>query len=168
MNNSPYSDSFLKWAAMAGYVLSFEDGAWVLGNIGGEILYCLRLSNGVYTVTQVERGVSQGFEIACPDIKDVERHMAWWLSIVIRSQRHLPLMYCAFKVDDIRPGWSVVKSDGVWILYTPSGEERARFGGDQAVVFSWIADLDVDEMYRSFLDPDGSPLFSGCWIGPPR
>ena len=167
MNDSPYSDSFLKWAAMAGLALSFRDEAWVLEDIGGSRFY-LRFVDGRYTVTYMERGVVQGFEIARACIHDVEQYMVWWLGIDIRSSQHLPFMYCAFKVDDIRPGWSVVKSDGVWILYTPSGEERARFGGDQAVVFSWIADLDVDEMYRSFLDPDGSPLFSGCWIGPPR
>lgn len=167
MNDSPYSDALVEWVALAGCGLRYYEDAWVTETPGADLRCYLRTTN-VHTFTQAERGDPESFLMSAIDMQDVERYLTWWFSFDIRSSKHLPFTYFAWKIEDIHPGWTVSQFEGIWVLHDPTGHDRARFDGDHAIAFSWIADTDLESLRDSFLNPDGLPLFPGLWIGPPR
>ena len=177
MNDSPYSDTLIEWAAMAGLSLSFYDGIWVLADLGGEIRYYLH-STDVHTLTQAERGDPESFLVSAVNITDIERYLMNSWESTIRYRRSLPYISSdplPLQACDIAPGYSLREVEpGKAAIVSSDGTVRVIIRGDTTstafipVWFSYILDASLKDLRASFLDPDGLPLFPGCKIGPSR
>jgi|GEM_PF-1648905 len=167
MNDSPFSDDLVAWAGMAGSAPHRDGDGWALWDDGGSLSDILRHVDGEYELTFSERGAPAGFRMRAPDADDIERYLICRYGTVIRGLRGLPFLFRAWKPEDIKSGWTVDQSGNQWVLVSPDGVRRASFHDDDAVAFSWVAETSLDDLRASYLSTDGSPLFPGCWMGPP-
>jgi len=166
MTDMPFTQAFAQWIALLRYQLVEKDDVWVVTDLG-ETTYYVHHDGSSYTLNETQCSHNEDFLMSGEDIADAERYLTRLMGSPIRSLRDLPFIRHAWKPSDIRPGWSAVKSYPHWVLRDPHGRERAAFyDSDSAVLFSWIAGMNVDDIRASYLDPDGLPLFPGCWIGP--
>jgi len=172
MNESPYSDGLVEWAKRAEYDLTRADGAWLFASPGGELRDYLRKLDGLWTLTHAERGGWEHFTMAAAEMADVERYLTVDYGDAIRSGRRLPMIWTAFEIEMVCPGYQItVPEKGKLALSKADGGVRIICAGGRnsamrAVEFSWVADVSMDELRASYLDPDGLPLFPGLWIGP--
>lgn len=170
MSESPYSDQLLEWAAMTRAELCWRGGAWCLDH--GEIEYFVRQDAGMWTLTRSERGQAEKFEMAAPDMADIERQLTLRFGGSIRSRRDFPMIWSSSKPSLANPEFRVVQAgDARLALVAADGSVRAVFRGTMDYApdlpeFSWVADVPLDDLRASFLDPDGMPLFPELWIGP--
>jgi hypothetical protein len=56
MTESPFSAAFVQWASLAHNELAERDDAWVLAEGGWETLTYLRSADGLFMLTNTQRG----------------------------------------------------------------------------------------------------------------
>jgi len=167
MTDMVFTQAFMEWIDLLHYQLVTKDDVWVVTD-HGETTYYVHHDDSSYTLNETQCSHNEDFLMSGKDAADVERYLTWLMGSPIRSLRGLPFMYHAWKPSDIRPGWSAAKSDSHWVLHDPHGDRATFHDCDDAVLYSWIADASTEDVRASYLDPNGSPLFPGCWIGPEK
>ena len=163
----PFTSGFLDWISLLRYEVEATGDSWTVTD-HGETTYHVRLDDAEYVLTETPMYFKEHFLMAAKEVVDCERYLTWLMGASIRDLQGLRFIYSARKPEDINPGWSVSKSGRAWILWDATGNQRCTFNGDRAIMFSWIADAQLEDLRASYLDPDGLPLFPGCWIGPKR
>ena len=175
--SSPFTIEFSEWIGRLGYRIQVSGDAWMLTNFS-EMTYYVRAEEGRYVLHEQSRNDPPEFVMSASSVVDIERHLTTYFGFSVRSMLRLPYIFVGG-----RPGFSTVANAAPEFrlellersrvgLVDANGHVRCVFYGDladrscNAVEFSWFADASLEDLRRSYLDPDGLPLFPGCSIGP--
>ena len=176
MSTLPFTDEFADWIGMDQYVVVMRGGVWVLTTYSDVDFYVRRVS-GLFVLTKRERGETEEMIMSADDFAALERHLTAMFGFSIRSRHRLPPIFLKGRPGpagsgDVAPGYrleqssdhivSLLDADGQICAVFPSGLDGVS---RDAVEFSWFADASLEDLRRSYLDPDGLPLFPGCSIG---
>jgi hypothetical protein len=94
----------------------------------------------------------------------IEKYLYGYFGGSVRSSRKLPAIRVPVQLDELRPGYSidsmVFAGRERHTLVNPVGEVVAIAGIEDLVELSHYLDSTLDLIKKSYLDPEGKPLFT--------
>jgi len=170
MSNCVFTQEFSDWAHLIGYKVVTHTHEWLVSDFG-ETTYVIRFSGDMYTLACLQWGREQ-FIMSTTCGTDIERLLTVLLGDDIRAVRGLPRIGHIARLDGLCPDCQtrIDDTDRV-VLMDSQGQMRGVFRApidvaDRIIWFSWILEAPLGDLRASYLDPEGLPLFPGCWIGP--
>jgi len=132
-----------------------------------EVSYALFARDGLFQLGRYERRGPIALLAASTDILDLERMLVIDIGNSYRHYNGLPAIELPYAPEDVRTGYQVVHLGGdIFSLRGPDGEQLGiQIDDYQPTVpvtcrFSHVADLPVDDLVASYLDPHAAPLLT--------
>lgn len=163
------SDELIAWARQAGYACSPGDSdshVFVLwSDPGGETRFYLRVDGEWISVLRADRAENVKFILAATSLAAVERYLFDALSADVRNAKRLPWIRVPTTSEELAVGYQIVERPDDFIELARSNGDvvarcrQGRLGTMNLVVLSHLYDAPIADVERTYLDPNGRPLF---------
>ncbi|WP_277621697.1 TNT antitoxin family protein [Mycobacterium paraense] len=155
------------WVRLAGLDLiqgsETNDGRTIIWNKGGEVRYFINRAGGWYIISTSDRMGPESYEFAGDSMPVVEKYLYGAFGGSVRSE-DLPGIRAPFQRDELRPGYRLGKQEFAGrerhTLIDRTGKTVAITAADRLVELSHYLDVPADTIKKSYLAPDGKPLFA--------
>jgi Immunity protein 61 len=156
------------WIRFAGLDLiqgsQTDDGRTVIWNKGGEIRYFIDFVDGYYVITSSDRMDTEKFHFGAVTMILLEKYLCGRFGGSVRRIRGLRRVRKPFSLEELQHGCTIGKrmfaARERATLIDSTGTVVAIGAVDRLVELSHYIDVTVDTIKDSFLDPEGTPLFS--------
>ncbi|WP_231972002.1 MULTISPECIES: TNT antitoxin family protein [unclassified Mycobacterium] len=162
------SSGVREWIRLAGMEVmqgsETDDGRTLIWNKGGERRYFISAVNGYFVITSSDRMGRESFHLAALTIELIEKYLYGHFGNAVRKHRGLPHVQKPFMRDELVQKYTLGKTAFLDrerdALIGPGGATIAISADDRLVELSHYVDVPVEGIEKSFLNPDGGPLFA--------
>lgn len=161
------SSGVQEWIRLAGMELlqgsQADDRRTEIWNEGGERRYFISAVDGYFVITSSDRMGDEKLHLGAITMELIEKYLYGYFGNAVRKLRGLPRLQKPFTRDEISKNYAL----GTTAFYdrerdaliNPAGSLIAIGADDRLVELSHYADVPAETIKKSFLDPEGTPLF---------
>jgi hypothetical protein len=156
------ADELASWADHADYSVIVDAGGscQVASEPGGEIVYYLRVVDGLYAISQRQRNTPEDPYAWELSEADAVRFMIAELGDGVRDELELPPIWRSYDTNELPAGYQLEAGGPGQYRLSRDGVSRGWYQGNSmsngAVAFAYISELTVDALRAIYLDPNGA------------
>ncbi|GLE52413.1 TNT antitoxin family protein [Mycobacterium montefiorense] len=162
------SNELQDWLRLAGVSTTqgsqTDDGRTIVWTKLGESRYFIDVIDNWYVMTCSDRMGPEAYEFSADSMAVIEKYLFGTYGGIIRGDEGLPRVRMPFQRHELRPEYSIGKQIFAQrerhTLVDRTGKVVAIAGIEDLVELSHYLDVSVDVIKRSYLAPDGKPIFT--------